>query len=142
MKVAKEPNNKLKAIAKKTINVSKADAIVIRELKELYSSRLLKIEKQYLFSKLHFPEILDSELSAKATVSEGLLCGTIAIFDVMQYLFMFCIIVISTNVCMYTVHMYIYAYIYVYVCSYTHLCLYKIHFVHLNILYNFQYLST
>jgi hypothetical protein len=46
----------------------KSDSIVIRELKELYATRLLPIEKQYLFSKLHYPEILDAELSAKPTV--------------------------------------------------------------------------
>ena len=57
-----------KAQAKKEISAQKADGIVIRQLKTLYSTRLLPIEKQYLFSKLHYPEILDSELSAKPTV--------------------------------------------------------------------------
>lgn len=58
--------------AKPSSNISpkagKSDSIVIRELKTLYSTRLLPIEKQYLFSKLHYPEILDAELSAKPTV--------------------------------------------------------------------------
>ena len=58
----------LKVAARKIINSQKADGNVIRELKQLYSTRLLPIEKQYLFSKLHYPEILDSELSAKPTV--------------------------------------------------------------------------
>jgi N-terminal EH-domain containing protein len=58
----------LKAAARKIINSQKADGNVIRELKQLYSTRLLPIEKQYFFSKLHYPEILDSELSAKPTV--------------------------------------------------------------------------
>lgn len=58
----------LKATARKIINSQKADGNVIRELKQLYSTRLLPIEKQYFFSKLHYPEILDSELSAKPTV--------------------------------------------------------------------------
>lgn len=57
-----------KAQVKKDVIAQKADGIVIRQLKTLYSTRLLPIEKQYLFSKLHYPEILDSELSAKPTV--------------------------------------------------------------------------
>ena len=59
---------KSKSQVKKTVSAQKADGIVIRQLKQLYSSRLLPIEKQYFFSKLHYPEILDSELSAKPTV--------------------------------------------------------------------------
>jgi hypothetical protein len=54
--------------AKKVISAQRADGNVIYELKKLYSTRLLPIEKQYLFAKLHFPEILDAELSAKPTV--------------------------------------------------------------------------
>ena len=59
---------KLKSSVKKVITSQKADASVIRELKLLYSKRLLPIEKQYFFSKLHYPEILEAELSAKPTV--------------------------------------------------------------------------
>jgi EH domain-containing protein 1 len=44
-------------------------AVVVRELKELYTTRLLAIEKKYLFNKLcGYPEILESELEAKPTV--------------------------------------------------------------------------
>ena len=63
-----ETKGKLKETVKKVISSQKADGIVIRELKHLYSTRLLPIEKQYLFAKLHYPEILDSEMSAKPTV--------------------------------------------------------------------------
>lgn len=59
---------KLKSSVKKIITSQKADASVIRELKLLYTKRLLPIEKQYFFSKLHYPEILEAELSAKPTV--------------------------------------------------------------------------
>ena len=60
--------SKLKSSVKKIITSQKADASVIRELKLLYTKRLLPIEKQYFFSKLHYPEILEAELSAKPTV--------------------------------------------------------------------------
>lgn len=63
-----ETKGKLKETVKKVISTQKADSIVIRELKNLYSTRLLPIEKQYFFAKLHYPEILDSEMSAKPTV--------------------------------------------------------------------------
>lgn len=63
-----ETKGKLKETVKKVISSQKADGIVIRQLKHLYSTRLLPIEKQYLFAKLHYPEILDSEMSAKPTV--------------------------------------------------------------------------
>ena len=66
--VPADGKEKSKAQAKKEVSAKKADGIVIRQLKTLYSTRLLPIEKQYLFSKLHYPEILDSELSAKPTV--------------------------------------------------------------------------
>ncbi|RYG68936.1 hypothetical protein EON64_04005 [archaeon] len=44
------------------------DAAVIKRLKTIYREKLLPVEKQYLFHKFNQPEILDSELSAKATV--------------------------------------------------------------------------
>lgn len=44
------------------------DNIVIRELRLLYETQLLPIERKYLFSKFHAPEILPSELSAKPQV--------------------------------------------------------------------------
>ena len=68
-KPSEKSNDKpTKSQLKKEVSAQKADGIVIRQLKTLYSTRLLPIEKQYLFSKLHYPEILDSELSAKPTV--------------------------------------------------------------------------
>ena len=47
---------------------TRADAVVIRELKRLYNEKILPIEKKYLFSKFHAPEILPSELDAKPQV--------------------------------------------------------------------------
>jgi hypothetical protein len=44
------------------------DGIVVRQLRDLYANHLLPIEKTYLFSKFHLPEILDAELGAKPTV--------------------------------------------------------------------------
>eukprot|EP01031_Cornospumella_fuschlensis_P044876 gene44876-54891_t len=44
------------------------DAAVIKRLKAIYREQLLPVEKQYLFHKFNQPEILDAELSAKATV--------------------------------------------------------------------------
>ena len=57
---SKEPSGKKKSF--------QADGIVVRELRDLYANRLLPIEKTYLFSKFHLPEILDAELGAKPTV--------------------------------------------------------------------------
>ena len=53
---------------KATAGSSNADSLVIRELKRLYKTSLLPIEKKYIFNKFHHPEILDSELNAKPTV--------------------------------------------------------------------------
>lgn len=47
---------------------SEAEAAVVRELRSLYESKLLPIERKYLFSKFHAPEILPSELNAKPQV--------------------------------------------------------------------------
>ena len=44
------------------------DSLVIKELKRLYKTSLLPIEKKYIFNKFHHPEILDSELNAKPMV--------------------------------------------------------------------------
>jgi RNA polymerase-interacting CarD/CdnL/TRCF family regulator len=54
--------NTNKALGQST---SKSDANVIRELKNLYTEKLLPIERKYLFSKFNQMEILDAELSAK-----------------------------------------------------------------------------
>lgn len=47
---------------------SSVDNFVTRELKGLYKSKLLRIENDYYFNKFHYPEILDSELSAKPSL--------------------------------------------------------------------------
>lgn len=44
------------------------DRKIVKELKELYSGRLLDIEKKTLFHKFHFPEMLPSEIASKPTV--------------------------------------------------------------------------
>lgn len=49
-------------------NASKVDSLVVKELKNLYKSHLLPIERNHSFNKFNHPEILDSELSAKPTV--------------------------------------------------------------------------
>eukprot|EP01038_Epipyxis_sp_PR26KG_P008135 gene8135-11013_t len=50
------------------VSESDSDAIVIRELMNLYKKDLLPIERKYLFDKFEHPEILDAEIAAKATV--------------------------------------------------------------------------
>ena len=59
VKVKSEENHK--------VNL-KIDNLVVKELKNLYKSHLLPIERQYQFNKFNHPEILDSELNAKPTV--------------------------------------------------------------------------
>lgn len=44
------------------------DARVIQKLKIIYKEKLLPIEKRYLMHRFSHPEMLDSELSAKATI--------------------------------------------------------------------------
>jgi hypothetical protein len=68
----KPDTTKLEPIAKLSKTSSKAkannDALVIKKLKSIYREKLLPVEKTYLFHKFNQPEILDSELGAKATV--------------------------------------------------------------------------
>jgi hypothetical protein len=44
------------------------DRLIVKELKELYSGKLLDIEKKTLFHKFHSPEMLPSEIASKPTV--------------------------------------------------------------------------
>ena len=44
------------------------DAIVVKELKELYSKTLLPIERKYFFHDFHHREMLPAELSSKPTI--------------------------------------------------------------------------
>lgn len=46
----------------------KLDGIVVEELTNLYETKLLPIERKFLFHKFHAPEILPSELAAKPQV--------------------------------------------------------------------------
>ena len=66
----KSQNEKSKTPTKKAQERfgSAGDARLVRDLKTLYSKRLLPIEKSCLFSKFHNPEILDAEMAAKPTV--------------------------------------------------------------------------
>lgn len=65
-----ETKEEMKSVQRQESVSSKqaTDNIVIRELRNLYETQLLPIERKYLFSKFHAPEILPSELSAKPQV--------------------------------------------------------------------------
>ena len=64
----KAAKSKDKSESKKRSKSSGGSLRVVRELKDLYSNRLLPLERKCLFHKFHNPEILDSELSAKPSV--------------------------------------------------------------------------
>lgn len=49
-------------------STGKSDSYVIRDLKHLYKTKLLEIERTYQFHKFNQPEILDAELGAKPSV--------------------------------------------------------------------------
>eukprot|EP00607_Mallomonas_marina_P009297 CAMPEP_0182417850 /NCGR_PEP_ID=MMETSP1167-20130531/2289_1 /TAXON_ID=2988 /ORGANISM="Mallomonas Sp, Strain CCMP3275" /LENGTH=519 /DNA_ID=CAMNT_0024591659 /DNA_START=46 /DNA_END=1605 /DNA_ORIENTATION=- len=63
-----KPNSKQPSLKSSPSMKQAQDNIVIRELKALYDTHLLPIERKYLFSKFHAPEILPAELSAKPQV--------------------------------------------------------------------------
>lgn len=57
-----------KSKPKETEVVVDDDRLIVKELKELYSGKLLEIEKKTLFHKFHSPEMLPSEIASKPTV--------------------------------------------------------------------------
>ncbi len=71
-KMSKSPIKSSRGSPQKKTSAERAvllsDSKVVRDLKDLYSSRLLPIERSCLFEKFHKPEILEAEMSAKPTV--------------------------------------------------------------------------